>query len=135
MHARSRYAAFLAYLLNVVGWIYGFLFHRRDPFVMYHIRQSIGLTLAAIVVPIAWVILAWVLTWVPLAGALLSAMLFALVIGAYLALAAAWIVGMVRALRGRARPVPFIGRWANRLPVTVFYEEARVAEKTKATPA
>jgi uncharacterized membrane protein len=107
--------AFLAYLLSIPGWLYVLLFRREDEFAMYHAKQSLGLTIAAIGAPVAWALVAWIISWVPLVGPVVAAATFALVILAYIVLFAVWIVGMVYALRGRARPVPVFGRWAERL--------------------
>jgi hypothetical protein len=47
----------------------------------------------------------------------LAAGLFTMVMLAYLFGAAAWLTGLIRALRKQAIPLPFFGRWAERLPV------------------
>jgi uncharacterized membrane protein len=113
----KKYLAFLAYLLPVVGWLYVLLFQREDEFAMYHAKQSLALTIAAVLTPVAWAVAAWVIAWVPLVGPALGAFLFALVVLAYIALAATWVTGMVDALRAKIRPLPFVGVWAERLSI------------------
>ena len=114
----SRIAAFLTYLLLVIGWAYVLVARRGDSLAMFHVRQSIILALSAIVAVIAWVVFGWVMGLVPLLGPPLSIASFALVIAAMIYLAIMWVVGMVWALQGKAQslPIPIIGRWADRLP-------------------
>ncbi len=117
MDAPKRHFAFLAYLVPVLGWLYGLLFERRDEFVLYHAKQAMMLTIAAVVAPAAWAVAAWILVWIPLVGSVLAASLFALVLLTYLFLAAVWIVGMINALAARAKPLPVVGRWAERISI------------------
>jgi uncharacterized membrane protein len=79
-------------------------------------RQSIGLCLFLLGTLIAWGVIAWVLVWLPYTGAL-AAGLFTMVMVTYLFGVAAWLTGLIRALRKQATPLPFFGRWAERLPV------------------
>jgi uncharacterized membrane protein len=110
------FPAFLAYLLPVFGWLYVFLFRKEDEFAVYHAKQSMTLTIAAIGAPVVWAVAAWVFAWIPLLGPVIAASLSALVILAYIALGAIWIVGMVNALQAKMNPVPIVGRWAGRIP-------------------
>lgn len=109
--------AFLAYLLSVPGWLYVFLFHRKDELAVYHAKQSMMLTIVAVGAPAVWAIIAWLVAWVPLLGAITAAALFALVILTYILLAVAWILGMVSALRADMKPLPLVGGWAERIPI------------------
>ena len=117
MNGPKRQLAFIAYLVPVFGWLYVLLFERKDEFAVYHARQSMVLTITAVVTPLIWAVAAWVLAWVPLVGSLLAAFLFALVILIYLFLVAVWIVGMVNALRALAKPLPVVGEWAERISI------------------
>lgn len=116
MDRPSRLPAVLAYLLPVVGWLYVLAFQRKNHLALYHLRQAIGLSLFLVAVFVGWAVVAWVLAWIPLMAAL-SAALFSFVIAAYLYGVAAWIVGLVNALSNRTAPLPWIGRWASRLPI------------------
>jgi uncharacterized membrane protein len=109
--------ALLAYLLPVAGWLYVFLFQREDEFAIYHAKQSMVLTVAAVLAPVAWAVAAWVIAWIPLVGPVLGAFLFALVILAYIALAVTWVMGIVYALQTEVRPLPFVGVWAERFSI------------------
>lgn len=112
------YLAFLAYLLTVLGWLYILLFHRRDEFALYHAKQSLGITLAAIGGPALWVAGGWIVSWIPYVGFILAISAFSLLIALYVALIVAWLVGMLYALQAKRKPVPVVGRWAERLPIS-----------------
>jgi uncharacterized membrane protein len=128
MSRSSRYLAFFAYLLSALGALYVLLARRGDAFAVYHARQSLALAAAALAAPLAWAVVAWALLWVPLAGPVAAVALFALLIGVELGLGLAWVAGMVYALQGRVKVIPFVGRWAGRLPVSPPPAPARVAE-------
>jgi uncharacterized membrane protein len=117
MSEPKRDLAFLAYLLPIVGWLYVFLFQRKDEFATYHARQSLGLTVMAIGAPVVWAVIAWIVAWFPLVGPVIAAVLFALVILIYILLAVVWVVGMVYALQAKKKPVPVLGGWAERIPI------------------
>ena len=114
MSRSSRYLAFIAYMLSLPGALFVLLAHRDDLFAVYHARQSLAIVIAAIVTPLAWAVVAWPAAWIPIVGAVIGVALFALVIAAEIGLAASWIIGMIFALRGMARTVPFVGAWATR---------------------
>ena len=117
MSKPGRNAAFLAYLLPIVGWLYVLLFRRKDEFAVYHAKQSMVLTMTAVGAPAAWAVVAWIVSWLPLAGPIISVALFALVILAYVFLAVTWVIGMVYALQAKIKPVPVVGGWAERISI------------------
>ena len=82
MNTSSRLPAVLAYLLPVLGWLYVFFFQRGNSLALYHVRQAIGLVLFLVVTLVAWVVVGWLLAWIPYLN-ILSIALFALVVGAY----------------------------------------------------
>jgi uncharacterized membrane protein len=111
----NKSLAFLAYLLSIVGCLYVLFFHRKEKFAVYHAKQSMMLAIVAVIAPVIWIVVAWGLVWIPLAGPLVAAALFSLVIATYLLLAVAWIIGMVYARQAQMKPLPVIGGWAERL--------------------
>jgi uncharacterized membrane protein len=113
---RNRYPAFLAYLVPIF-WLYVLFFRKDDEFAVYHARQSLMLTIAAIGVPVAWAVFAWAMLWLPTAGPLMAAAAFALVMPLYILLAVCWVVGMAYALQEELKPLPVLGGWAERIPV------------------
>jgi uncharacterized membrane protein len=114
---QKRTLAFVAYLLGIFGWLYVLLYQRRSKFAVYHAKQSLGLTLVAVATPVVWALGAWLFSWIPLAGPLVAAAGFSLVILAYLFLAMAWITGMANALRAKTRPLPLVGKWMEQVPI------------------
>lgn len=109
-------AAAIAYI-PVIGWLYAFLTQRRDPFVMFHLRQGIGLVLFLIGAVVVWAVVSWVIAWIPYM-AVIAVALFTIVIVVYLYGFIAWIMGMNNALKNRSVTLPFFGEWANRrLPI------------------
>jgi uncharacterized membrane protein len=119
----------LAYLFSIPGAAVVLLVRRGDPFATYHARQSLAIGAAAVAVPLVWAVVAWVVTWIPLAGPVMGVSTFALVLAAYVALGFSALVGMVYALRGRLRPVPLVGdRIAPPPAVPVARSEVLVAE-------
>jgi len=109
----SRLAAVIAYI-PIVGWLYVWLLHRRDVFVVFHLKQAVGLVVFLVGAFVGWAAITWLLGWIPFAFILGNA-LFALVIVAYVFGAFAWIGGMVNAARGRVALLPVFGRMANRI--------------------
>ncbi len=112
----QRVHAFLTYLLLPIGWLYALIFHRRSPWVIFHCKQSIALVAWLLLITAGWAAVSWLLAWIPYAFVIGMA-LFALVIAACFFVVILWIVGMANALRGRARRLPVVGRWAQRLPL------------------
>ncbi len=116
MNTSSRLSAVLVYVLPVLGWLYVFFFQRRNSLALYHLRQAIGLVLFLIVTLIAWVVVGWLLAWIPYLN-ILSIALFALVVAVYLYGIVAWLIGIYNALSDRESPLPMFGRLASRLPI------------------
>lgn len=111
----SRLLSVLAYLVMLVGPMVMLASRRDDDLVRYHARQSLGLTVAAIGTFVAWVVVGWIISFVPYYGFLLAVVLFAAVIGILIVLVILWIIGMVNSLRAKLRPLPIIGRRIDRL--------------------
>ena len=109
MSSTSRVFAFIAYLLLAIGWLVVMLVRRNDSFAVYHARQSLRLTLVAIALPLAWVVLGYIVTIVPLAGPFVAVTAFTLVLAGYFALVIAWGAGLINAARGRSAAPPFFG--------------------------
>jgi len=116
MSSSQRIHAFLTYLLLPIGWLYALIFHRRSPWVIFHCKQSIALVAWLLAITAGWLVLSWLLGWIPYAFVVGMA-LFSLVIAAYVFGVILWIVGMANALRGRAKRLPVVGRWGQRLPL------------------
>ena len=116
MNKPSRFPAVLAYLVPIIGWLYVFFFQRKNALAVYHLRQSLGLVLFLAAATASWVVVGWVLAWIPYMS-VLSIALFAIVIVAYFYGLVAWILGLGNALSARQTPRPLFGQWASRLPI------------------
>jgi len=113
---KLHFSAFIAYLIPVVGWIYAIFTQRENPYVMFHTKQSIGLVGFLLAVFAAWVVVGYVFAFIPYTF-IVSVFLFTLVITAYIFGIFAWIMGMINALRGQAKPLPLFGKFANNIPL------------------
>lgn len=103
--------AFVAYLLSLPGALIVLFTQRDDPFATHHARQSLAIWLAVIGVPLLWAVVAWVLAWIPVIGAVMSVALFSLVLAVYTILLVSWIAGMIFSLQGVLWTMPLLGRW------------------------
>ena len=115
MKAPKRYLAVIAYLVPVLGWLYILLFQKEEKFAVYHAKQSLVLTITAVLAPVTWAVVAWILALVPLVGPVTAVSVFALVILVYIALAVIWVIGMIYALRAKMKPLPVFGGWAEKM--------------------
>lgn len=123
MSRPKRYLALVVYLVPVLGWLYALVFHRQDEFATYHAKQSMVLTTVAVGAPAVWAIVGWIVSWVPLAGPLIAASLFALVMLVCVFLVATWVIAVVYALQGKMKPIPVLGGWAERIRIGEIREE------------
>jgi uncharacterized membrane protein len=113
MSASTRILAALSYL-PIIGWLIAWVAGRRTAFVVFHLRQAIGLVSFLIAMFAGWAAITWLLSWIPY-GFLIGNALFALVIAAYLYAVIALVIGVVSALTGKATLLPLFGTFANRL--------------------
>jgi len=109
----NRTLALLAYLIPVVGPLIVLVVGRKNPFATYHACQALGLAAVAICAPVAWGLAALAVAWLPIVGPVLSVSSFALVIAAYVAVAIAWLGGLLNAARQKLEPVPLLSGWGN----------------------
>ena len=112
----NRVLAFLSYLLSVFGCLYVLFFQRQDKLAVYHAKQSLVLALVAVGSLVIWLLGSWVVSWIPLAGPLIAAAAFSQVILIGIFSVVSWVVGMVYALQARMKPLPLVGKWAERIP-------------------
>jgi len=117
VETNSRILAFLSYILLVVGALYVLLFRRQDEFAAFHARQSLALVAAAILAPVVWYVVAWLVMWIPQVGGPVGLGLFSGVLAAYLAIIFGWVRGLIDSLRAEQRAVPFFGDWKRYLPL------------------
>lgn len=83
--------------ITVIGLIIAYVTNqeKKNPFVQYHIRQSLGLALTGFVIGVVNVI--------PFLGFIISILAFFFIV--YL-----WIMGLMNALNKQEKPVPLLGK-------------------------
>ncbi len=97
----SKMFAFLGVFLGIIGFIIVMLTRKTDKYAMYYARQGLVLS-------IAWFIVYIIGAFIPIIGWFVI-----LPIGSILMLIL-WIVGIVNSLSGKEKPVPIIGRFAEK---------------------
>lgn len=99
----SKTWAFLAVLLSIIGVVIAFLTKKNDKYVMYYAKQSLVLFVTAIC--------ASVVSMIPIIGWFF--------IGPILSLAVLvlWIMGLLNALSGETKPIPIIGKLADKINI------------------
>ena len=97
-----------AWLVPVVGPVLALLAGGHS-LSRHHALQSLVVSAAAVAVFLAWAALGWILTWIPIVGATMGAMLFAGIPMVLAATLVAHISGLVYAWQGRFTLVPLYG--------------------------
>ena len=111
----NRWIAFLAYI-PVVGWLLVWGMRRSDELAVFHARQSVALTVLAVVIPLIWLVFALLVTAIPYAGPVIAVSSFALVVLTFLYLGVMWLMGFAHALQGKQSTLPLV----NRVTVRIF---------------
>lgn len=97
----SKVFAFLAmFLVPFIGFVLVLLARRKDKYAMYYAKQSLVLSLASVILPFALV--------VTVVGAILLPIL-------WLLLVILWVLGLVYSVSGHMKPIPLVGRFAEKL--------------------
>jgi uncharacterized membrane protein len=94
--------AFLAYLLSIIGFVLVILLQKNNKFAMYHAKQSLVLFITAVIISIVGTVIP-VIGWfiiIPLGNLLVLVL---------------WIVGIINALTGKEKPLPLIGKFADKM--------------------
>jgi len=96
----DKTVAVLSYI-TLIGWIVALVMHNGDNNTRlgaFHIRQSLGIMILGFGIMIVAIIFAFI----PILGILVNLVL-------YLSLLGAWIYGLVMAIQGEQKPIPFVG--------------------------
>jgi len=101
----DKTVAILSYL-TIIGFVIALVLHngRKTRLGAFHLRQSLGLIIASIVlIPVGMI-----LAFIPVLGWLAD-------IALWLGLLAFWLIGLLSAINGTEKPVPVLGekfqRW------------------------
>lgn len=93
--SKGKNIAIISYI-TIIGLIIAFVMNSdtKDPFATYHIRQSLGIALTGLALSLINVIpiLGWIISIV---GSLLLIYL--------------WVMGLMNAINGKEKPVPWLG--------------------------
>lgn len=91
--SNAQLIAVLSYI-TLIGWIISYILYQNDKseFAIYHLRQSLGIVILGVV--------GWVVFWIPILGWLCAIFLFVL-----------WLMGLIYAAQGEAKPVPLLGKF------------------------
>lgn len=96
--------AFLGVFLTIIGFIIVLLAKKDNKYAMYYAKQGLVLFIAWIIV---WLI-AMVLIFIPIIGWLIMMLL-------YICMLILWIIGWINALSGKEKPIPIIGKFAEKI--------------------
>jgi len=91
--------AIISYI-SIIGWLIAYFQYKdkeKDPFVTYHLKQSLGIAIVSIILAVALNIIAGM---VPALAVLSIVQLVILVL---------WILGIVNAATEKMKPVPLVG--------------------------
>lgn len=97
----DKLMAFLSYLGILV--IIPLLVKKDDPYVKFHAKQGLTLLVAGVIL---WVV-AMILAFIPIIGWIIAFIL-------WITLIILAIIGIVNALTGKEKPLPLIGRFAEK---------------------
>jgi len=91
---------------SLVGWIIAFVLFNsnKSKLAAFHIRQSLGLMIAAI----ALYIVMFIFLFIPVLGWIISILIYICLIGIFVL----WIIALVAAINGQEKPVPILGNLA-----------------------
>ena len=99
--SEGKSIAWLSYLGILI--IIPILLQKENPYTKFHIKQGLVLLVASV----AWVVVSWILAFIPVIGAVISLL-------GWLALAILAIMGIVNALQGKEARLSFIGDYGDR---------------------
>ncbi len=116
----DQVSALISYIVPLVGSVLVLRYRRTNRFAAYHAGQAFALWAVAFIAPVAWLVVSWLMAWVPLVGPVLAAATFSLVIAVYVVLIVAWVIGIVYVTESIYRPLPVFGRWGER--ATLYFQ-------------
>lgn len=111
----NRVIALLAYLVPVISWMYIWNARKDDSLARFHARQAAALFLTALGVVVAWMVMAWLVSLVPLIGPVFATASFPIVMVSMVFLFVMWLLAMMAALQARERKMPVVASVADRI--------------------
>lgn len=100
--------AIISYL-TIIGWIIAYVMYGNNKTQLgaFHLRQSLFLMITGFAVSI----LQWVFIFIPILGWLISILLYFVLLGLFVL----WIIGLIAAINGEEKEVPFLGKKAQEM--------------------
>ncbi len=98
----SKLWAFLAIFLGIIGFLIIFLAKKEDKYAMYYAKQSLVLFIVAVA--------AFIIGMIPLLGWVIAPILTLIVF-------ILWIIGLVYSVSGQMKPIPLVGKYADKLNI------------------
>ena len=94
---------------SLVGWIIAYVLFtsNKSKLAAFHIRQSLGLMIIAVVL----YIIMFIFLFIPVLGWIISIMIYISLVGVFVL----WIIGLISAINGQEKPVPVIGAKAQEM--------------------
>ena len=88
---------------SLVGWIIAYVLFTssKSKLAAFHIRQSLGLMIIAVVLYVVM----FIFLFIPILGWIISIMIYISLVGVFVL----WIIGLISAINGQEKPVPVIG--------------------------
>ncbi|MFH2095317.1 MAG: hypothetical protein ABIJ16_06420 [Bacteroidota bacterium] len=97
--------AILSYI-TFIGWIVAIVMHgsNKTKLGAFHIRQALGIFITLVAVAIV----ATILAFIPFLGWFID-------LAMYIAMLAAWIMGLIGAISGEMKPLPVVGEFYQKI--------------------
>ena len=94
---------------SLVGWIIAYVLFtsNKSKLAAFHIRQSLGLMIIAVVL----YIIMFIFLFIPVLGWIISILIYISLVGVFVL----WIIGLISAINGQEKPVPVIGAKAQEM--------------------
>jgi uncharacterized membrane protein len=104
----------LAYLLGIIGFLIVLLAKRDNKFAMYHAKQSLVLTIVALIVFIPGTIIAIIFGLIPVIGWIIALLIWLVEMVVLLGLLIFVVLGIINVVNNQMKPLPVIGRFGEK---------------------
>lgn len=104
----ERILSAAAYFFSLPGIIAAFFLGRKSPFCLHHVRRALELFLFMAGLFVSWLVVMYLLLFIPYAGFPIAIALFGIVAAGILFALVLGVLGIIKALRGETAAFPFI---------------------------
>ncbi len=106
--------AVIAYLLGIIGFLIVLLAKKDNKFAMYHAKQSLVLSIAALIIFIPGSIVTAIIGIVPVIGWIIALVLSLVMMLIGLGFLVFVVLGIINAINLQMKPLPIIGKFADK---------------------